>query len=214
MTLSVGLGRIIPDPDASVLTRKALGVLSNPALIVYDDALTIDGTGRLVLKLNPESGLSQDENGLSVAEILIKPSSGLENTDDGLAVKLKPNTGLQVEADGLSVKLDPSGNISSSAAGLAVSLTSLPWTRWLTATGLVSVVYGTESSDHDITVTGALVGDLVIVAPTSVAPTINQINSWSGRVRATNTVTVRLGLTVGAFSNEAYTFRVLVIGVT
>lgn len=64
MTMSVGLGRIVADPQAPVLTRKALGVLSEPGLLVYDDALTIDGTGRLVLKLKSGGGLSMDSDGL------------------------------------------------------------------------------------------------------------------------------------------------------
>jgi hypothetical protein len=69
MTMSVGLGRIIQDPNASILTRKALGVLSTPGLLVYDDALTIDDTGRIVLRLKDGGGLQKDETGLSLSPV-------------------------------------------------------------------------------------------------------------------------------------------------
>lgn len=68
MTMSVGLARIINDPEASVLVRKALGALSTPGLLVYDTALSIDDTGRIILRLNPDGGLQQDEDGLALAE--------------------------------------------------------------------------------------------------------------------------------------------------
>lgn len=72
MTMSVGLGRIGNDPQATVLTRKALGILSTPGLLVYDDALTIDDTGRIVLKLAPSSGMQISEEGLSLTPVPIK----------------------------------------------------------------------------------------------------------------------------------------------
>lgn len=64
MTMSVGLGRIVVDPTASVLVRKALGVLSTPGMLVYDTGLTIDDTGRIVVRLKPDGGLVQDADGL------------------------------------------------------------------------------------------------------------------------------------------------------
>lgn len=72
MTMSVGLGRIGNDPQATVLTRKALGILSTPGLLVYDDALTIDETGRIVLRLAPNSGMFIDETGLGVSPVAEK----------------------------------------------------------------------------------------------------------------------------------------------
>ena len=66
MTMSVGLGRVVNDPTASVLVRKALGALSTPALIVTDQGITIDDDGRIAVKLNPNGGLSQDEDGLAI----------------------------------------------------------------------------------------------------------------------------------------------------
>jgi hypothetical protein len=74
VTLSVGLGRIQQDPNASILVRKALGALSTPGLLVHDDGITIDGDGRITLRLNPDGGLTQDENGLAV----IPPESEIE----------------------------------------------------------------------------------------------------------------------------------------
>ena len=68
MTMSVGLGRIENDSQATVLTRKALGILSTPGLLVYDDALTIDETGRITLRLKDGGGLQKDETGLSLVQ--------------------------------------------------------------------------------------------------------------------------------------------------
>jgi hypothetical protein len=67
MTMSVGLGRIINDPNASILVRKALGALSTPGLIVTDTGITINGSGKLEVKLDPDGGLSQSEDGLAIA---------------------------------------------------------------------------------------------------------------------------------------------------
>lgn len=67
MTMSVGLARIINDPDASVLTRKALGALSNPVLVVTDKGVTINDDGLIALKLKPGGGLTEDATGLSAA---------------------------------------------------------------------------------------------------------------------------------------------------
>jgi hypothetical protein len=66
MTMSVGLGRIINDPKASILVRKALGTLSTPELIVTDQGVTINDDGKIAIKLNPNGGLAQDADGLSV----------------------------------------------------------------------------------------------------------------------------------------------------
>lgn len=65
MTMSVGLARIINDPDATVLTRKALGALSNPVLLVNDQGLTIDNDGRIALRLKTGGGITEDATGLS-----------------------------------------------------------------------------------------------------------------------------------------------------
>ena len=64
MTMSVGLAKIITDPTAGVLTRKALGALSTPGLLVHDTGLSIDGDGRIIIKLAPDGGLLQDATGL------------------------------------------------------------------------------------------------------------------------------------------------------
>ncbi|GEM_PF-2169516 len=66
MSLSVGLGKIINDPEATLRTRRALGALSTPGLLVLDTGITIDSDGRLVLRLKSTGGLTQDETGLSV----------------------------------------------------------------------------------------------------------------------------------------------------
>jgi hypothetical protein len=67
--MSKGLGGIGNDPQATPLTRKMLGILSTPGLLVYDDAITIDGTGRIVLRLAPDSGMFIDERGLGLSPV-------------------------------------------------------------------------------------------------------------------------------------------------
>lgn len=72
MTMSVGLGRIINDPDASTIIRKALGVLSTPGLLVHDKGLSIDDSGRIIVQLKPDGGLTEDEHGLSLTPVVQK----------------------------------------------------------------------------------------------------------------------------------------------
>lgn len=67
MTMSVGLAKIQNDPEGSVMVRKALGALSTPGLLVHDTGLSIDSDGRIIIRLNPNGGLIQDEDGLSLA---------------------------------------------------------------------------------------------------------------------------------------------------
>lgn len=73
MTMSVGLAKIQNDPDAPIMTRKALGALSTPGLLVHDTGLSIDNDGRIIIKLNPDGGLLQDENGVSLIDSIINP---------------------------------------------------------------------------------------------------------------------------------------------
>lgn len=82
--MSVGLARIVSDPDATPLTRKALGALGTPGLLVYDDALTIDDSGRLTLKLKSGGGLQQTSDGLFV-ETTIGLDSYVEASSDASA---------------------------------------------------------------------------------------------------------------------------------
>lgn len=81
MTLSVGLGRITNDPEASIRTRLALGKLATPGLLVTDKGLTIDTNGRMVLRLS--SGLSESDSGLAVK---VAPGGGITSGADGLAL--------------------------------------------------------------------------------------------------------------------------------
>ena len=82
MTMSVGLGRIIVDPAASVLVRKALGALSTPGLLVDDTGLTIDDNGRIIIRLSPTGGLAQDENGLYVVSAEEDVTYGIDSHVD------------------------------------------------------------------------------------------------------------------------------------
>lgn len=81
MTMSVGLARIVSDPDATTLTRKALGALSTPGLLCYDDGLSIDDTGRFVIKLKSGGKIKQDADGLSL-EITIGIDSHVDLVSD------------------------------------------------------------------------------------------------------------------------------------
>lgn len=190
MALSVGLGRIVPDPEASTRVRNALAILSDPRLLVTDKAITIDDEGRVVLRIAENMGLLEDENGLSL--------------------KIEPNKGLEVTEDGLAIKLAPGGGIASGPDGLEVDI-SFPWTRFITAEVGVTLVTASPSWDYSFSVPGAVVGDCVVVSPI-LTPT-TEIGAWSGLVSAPNTVTIRtMTGVVGAGSSQA--FKVLVIGVT
>jgi hypothetical protein len=79
MRLSVGLARIISDPELPVITRRALAILSTPSLLVNDNGLTIDGSGRIALRLKEGGGLIEDEDGLSVEPPFVV--SGVINVD-------------------------------------------------------------------------------------------------------------------------------------
>ncbi len=211
MTMSVGLGTIGKDPTVSILIRQALAILSTPGLLVTDQGLTIDDDGRMALRVKPSAGLTEDATGLSV---VLKPSAGLAVDATGLSVVLKPSAGLAATATGLSVLLKSGGNISVDATGLSVAGPtagySPPWTRFLTATATFTLYFSEPAYDYTLTVTGAAVGDCVIVSPTS-TPHID-LGSWSGLVSAANTVRIRTRIASSSAGNESRTFRVTVIG--
>lgn len=64
MTMSVGLGRIANDPNATPMTRRALGILSTPGLLVTDTSITINDSGQIAIKLKPDGGLMESDDGL------------------------------------------------------------------------------------------------------------------------------------------------------
>lgn len=69
MSMSVGLGKIQNDPKATPLTRKALGALSTPHLLVDNQGISIDDEGRLFVRVKPGGGiLLNDETGLYIEE--------------------------------------------------------------------------------------------------------------------------------------------------
>jgi hypothetical protein len=82
--MSVGLGKIQNDPSASVMVRKALGALSTPGLLVEDTGISIDGEGRLYIKLKTDGGILQDDEGLYLEpeEIVIGIDSQVELFSD------------------------------------------------------------------------------------------------------------------------------------
>lgn len=96
MSMSVGLGKIANDPQATALTRKALGILSTPGLLVYDDALTIDDTGRIVLRVDPAGGIAVTENGL---KLKIGDGSTLSVGQDGVSLTETPTIGVDSEVE-------------------------------------------------------------------------------------------------------------------
>lgn len=252
MTLSVGLGKIINDPDASVLTRKALGALSNPALIVYDDALTIDGTGRLVLKLKPEGGLEQSADGLSlITTVEIGVDSHVNVGDGGRSwnaqltgnapnffegkvviggAQSAPSQQLFVSSSGnqlrlggdsasfLNVSVTPSQVVIDSSVadidfvdgGVRFQTGARLW-RMLVGSSAITINYDGTQQNHNITVTGALAGDYVVVTPHA-NPDVGLL-SWNGGVISSNTVRLRVQ-TANTTGSEQITWRILVIRVT
>jgi len=72
--MSVGLGRIANDPNATPMTRRALGILATPDLIVTNRGVTIDSHGKIALRLASGGGLLETDDGLS-----IEPKNGLDS---------------------------------------------------------------------------------------------------------------------------------------
>jgi len=69
MSMSVGLAKIQNDPKATPLTRKALGALSTPHLLVDNQGISIDDEGRLFIRVKPDGGiLLNDETGLHLKQ--------------------------------------------------------------------------------------------------------------------------------------------------
>lgn len=87
--MSVGLGRIINDPQASILVRKALGALSTPALLVTNEGVTIDTSGRIAIKLNPNGKLAQDADGLRLVEDANGTNKGRAIDNDWIGVDVR-----------------------------------------------------------------------------------------------------------------------------
>ena len=154
MTMSVGFGKIVADPEATIRTRKALGTLSTPGLLVEDKGLTIDDSGRMVLRLKDGGGLSEDETGLSATESR--------------------------------------------------------FLRVLTGQAGFTLTYTDGVYDATITlVTGAVVGDTVIVSPIGSPP--SGVAAWSGWVSAADTVEIRYLISGGSGGTISQSFRVTVI---
>lgn len=115
MALSVGFGRITNDPEAPIRTRKALGRLATPGLLVTDKGLTIDTNGRMVLRLN--DGLYEDSNGLSVK---LAPDGGLTATEDGLALSDSGGSDTEfgdITVDSITVLGSATINVNANVAG-------------------------------------------------------------------------------------------------
>lgn len=81
MTMSVGLGRIANDPNATPMTRRALGILSTPGLLVTDTSITINDSGQIAIKLKPDGGLKESDDGLYV-EIRVGLDSNVDASTD------------------------------------------------------------------------------------------------------------------------------------
>ena len=206
MTMSVGLGRIINDPEAPILTRKALGALSRPGLLVLDKGLTIDSDGRIVLRITPGSALSEGDDGLAVN---IADEGGLETGDGGLSVLVVPGGGLELFSDGLAVKLASGGGIESSDDGLALGDFGT-----ITVTGIN--VSGNAFVDGDIDAVGSI-GTISRIACASItvsgaassgslstgAITCSSVSA-SGAVTAAS-ATISGALSVGSFSPSSLT---------
>lgn len=81
MSMSVGLGKIQNDPDATPLTRKALGALSTPHLIVDNQGISVDDEGRLFVRLVDGGGVIMADGGLTTETVYgIDSEINLEET--------------------------------------------------------------------------------------------------------------------------------------
>ncbi len=82
MSMSVGLGKIQNDPDATPLTRKALGALSTPHLIVDNQGISVDDEGRLFIRLADGGGVILADGGLTTETVYgIDSEINLEETE-------------------------------------------------------------------------------------------------------------------------------------
>lgn len=187
-----GLGGIVNDPYATILTRKALGRLSTGGLIVNKKGLTLDGLGRFTVPT--DNSLSQDDNGLAVA---MKPNGGLEDSGSGLAVKTKPDSGF--------------GSFEFSTGGLFGDgmYYDKKMQAFYTRTATVTVNFVNPSEDYNVLVVGAALGDVVIVSPTSLPPVA--ISAWSAFVSGTWTVTLRVQTGYIGAGSIPFQFRFIVI---
>ena len=122
----------------------------------------------------------------------------------------------QLSADGTAaprdvLAFDPASGVTTASLGLRVT-TGAPLLRLLSATGVLnfpSIAAG-ASGDLTITVTGAVVGDTVMVGLPA-APTAGIV--FSGFVSATDTATIRAtNITAAAVDPPSATYRATVMG--
>lgn len=206
MTLSVGLGRITNDPEAPIRTRKALGRLATPGLLVTDKGLTIDTNGRIVLRLASAGGLSEDSNGLALK---LAPGSGLSATSDGLGLDGDLTDFGDITCNSITVdtnaivtgNVNVSGNVTadgiltSSSANIvgAINSVSLAVTNSIT-----SATVGTGAiTCSTITASGGINAVSVILSGSVSAPSGSLIG---GSATIIGNASVGGTLTVGAFS--------------
>lgn len=108
---------------------------------------------------------------------------------------------------------DPTASVRTrqSLNTLATNLIETIISRVGAVTASLNLSLTSGVADYTVTVTGAKVGDIVVVSPATL-PAIS-VASWVGVVTAANTVTVRILISGGPGGFSVQSFLVTVLGV-
>ncbi len=155
MTLSVGLARIVNDPDAPIRTRQALGRLATPGLLVTDEGLTINTDGRIVLRLS--SGLSEDTSGVSVK---VKSGGGIVSGDDGIALD-DPLGDITFTNITVNQNANITGDVNVAGAVNVIGAVSAPVINSGTITNTGDIASGTATIVGNASVGGTFTGVII-----------------------------------------------------
>ncbi len=235
MTLSVGLGKIVYDPEATTRTRKALGILSTPGLLVEGNGLTINNDGRLVLRLAPDSGLIENAAGLSIDHgiagqwrleydaanyvTITVDSTGqttLQTFGSNAHLIFQVPSAETIQFNSVAIFYAPASFTSTAsfyklnADEFRIDPFGPALTRLFTAVSTININLAVTSADYNVAVPGAVPGDTVTVSPTG-APNA-AIGAWSGYVTIVGTVVIRIFLATLPGGVVAQGFRVTVTG--
>lgn len=210
MTLSVGFGKIFNDPEATIITRKALGRLSTPGLLVEDKGLTINNDGRMVLRIANSSGLSEDSNGLALK---LAPGGGLFSTSDGLAIDA--DTFGDITVDSIHVlgnanidgNVNVTGIVSSSSANIVGAVNSGSISTGVVSSTSVStgVVSSTSVSTGALIATSAAISGALSAASATISGAVSAASAAiSGAITAASaTISGALNSGSAAISGNA-----------
>lgn len=197
MALSVGLARIVNDPDAPIRTRQALGRLATPGLLVNDQGITINTDGRIVLRLS--SGLSETTTGLSVK---VKSGGGIVSGDDGLALD-DPLGDITFTNITVNQNANITGNVNVAGAVNVIGPVTTPVINSGTITNTGDIHSGTATIVGNASVGGTFTGVVINAGSMTV----------SGNASVDGTLTAgSANITVGLFAGAAVISGALTAG--